>query len=59
VSHTMGSSGRNNSKPSNGSSGHSGGRRPDQTHKKPKDLSVREREEGGCGEGGGVYVVCM
>ena len=47
----------NNSKPS-GSSGHVGGTRPGQTRKKPKDLSAREREERGCGEGGGVYDVC-
>ena len=47
-----------NSKPRIGSSGHIGGTRPGQTLKKPKDLSTREREERGCGEGGGVYVVC-
>jgi hypothetical protein len=29
------------------------------THKKPKDLSTREREEQRCGEGEGVYPVCM
>ena len=44
--------------PSIGSSGHIGGTRPGQTRKKPKDLSAREREECGRGEGGGVYVVC-
>ena len=27
--------------------------------RKPKDLSTREREECGNGEGGGVYTVCM
>jgi hypothetical protein len=27
--------------------------------KKPKDLSVCEREERGRGEGGGVHVVCV
>ena len=48
-----------NSKSRNGSSGHVRGTRPGQTRKKPKDLSAREREEGGCGEGGGVYPVCM
>ena len=37
--------GRNNSKPSSGSSGHAGGMGPGQTRKKPKDLSAREREE--------------
>ena len=47
--------GRNNSKSSSGSSGHTGGTRPGQTHKKTKDLSVREREKGGCGKGGGMY----
>ena len=51
--------GRNNSKPRNGSSGHDRGTRPGQTRKKPKGLSAREREEGGRGEGGGVYTVCM
>jgi hypothetical protein len=30
---------------------------PGQTRKKPKDLSVCEREDRGCGEGGGLYVV--
>ena len=44
---------------SSGSSGHTGGTRPGQTHKKPKDLSARDREESVHGEGGGVYVVCM
>ena len=39
----------------------SGGRteedtRPGRTWKKPKDLSVCENEERGCGEGGCVYV---
>jgi hypothetical protein len=34
-------------------------RRPGQTHKKPKDLSVCDREERGRGEGGGVYAVCI
>ncbi len=33
--------------------------RPGRTWKKPKDLSVCESEEGGCGEGGGVYVTLM
>ncbi len=53
--------GRTNSKPNSGSSGHAGGTTPGQAHKKPKDLSVREREECGRGEGvgGGVYPVCM
>ncbi len=41
-----------------GSRGHVGGTRPGQTRKKPKDLSVREGEDRGCGTGGGVYVVC-
>jgi hypothetical protein len=40
-----------------GSSGHTGGTSPGQTRKKPKDLSTRERENRGCGEGGGLYVV--
>ena len=51
--------GRNDSKTSVGSSGHTGGTRSGQTHKKPKDLSQREREDRGRGEGGGVYDVCM
>jgi hypothetical protein len=49
--------GRNDSNPSRGSSGHPAGTRPGQTHKKPKDLSVREREEFGCVGGGWVYVL--
>ena len=48
---------RNNGNPSTGSSGHAGGTSPGQTHKKPKDLSGREREDRGRGEGGGVYVL--
>ena len=44
VLHTLGYVGRNNSKPSNGSSVHAGDTRPGQTRKKPKDLSTRERE---------------
>ena len=59
ASHTLGRVGRNNSKTSNGSSGHAGGTRSGQTRKKPKDLSVREREDRGCGEDEGVYSVCM
>ena len=58
-SHTLGCVGRNKSKTSNGSSGHNEGTRPGQTRKKPKDLSVCDREDHGRGEGGGVYVVCM
>jgi hypothetical protein len=59
VSHTLGCVSRNNSKPSIGSSGHSGGTSPGQTRKKPMDLREREHEEGGWGEGGGVYPVCV
>ena len=51
-SHTLGGAGRNNSKPSNGSSGHVGDTRPGQTHNKPKDLSVCDREERGLGRSG-------
>ncbi len=58
VSYPLGWTGRNNSKSSNGSSGHTRGTRPGQTPKKPKDLSVREDEDRGCGVGGGVYTVC-
>ena len=47
--------GRNKSKPTIGSSGHVGGTRHGQTR---KDLSAREREERGRGEGVGGYVVC-
>ena len=50
--------GRRNSNPSSGSSGHTGDTRPGQTRKKPKDLSVREREERGCGEGGCCVIYC-
>ena len=57
-SHTLGCTGRNNSKSSSGSSDHAEGTRSGQTRKKPKDLSTREREERGRGEGGGVYNVC-
>ena len=49
--------GRKNSKTSSGSIGHVGDTSPGQTHKKPKDLSGRERQESGRGEGGGVYVL--
>ena len=59
ASYTLGCAGRNNSKTSSGSSGHAGGTRPGQTRKKPKNLSARDREERGRGEGGGVHVVCM
>ena len=48
ASHTLGCTGRNNSKPISGSSGHVGGKSPGQTR-------IREREECGCGEG--VYDV--
>ena len=58
VSHTRGCAGRNNKKSSFGSSGVARGTRPGQTRKKPEDLSEREREDRGCGEGGGVYDVC-
>ena len=30
-----------------------------QSRKKPRDMSVFDRAECGCGEGGGVYVVCI
>ena len=50
--------GRNNSKSSNRSSGHSGDTRPGQTRKKTKDLSTRDREDGGRGEGG-VCMLCV
>ena len=49
--------GRNNSKSGNGSSGHYGDTRPGQTWKKPKDLSVCEGEDRGCGRGEVVYPV--
>ena len=55
----MGYTGRKNGNPCIGSSGLPGGMRPGQTRKKPKDLSTREGEEIGSGEGEGVYVVCM
>ena len=59
ASHTLGCAGRKNSKSSIGSHGHDGGTSPRQTRKKPKDLSARERENRGCGEGEGVHVVFM
>jgi hypothetical protein len=56
ASDTLGCAGKTYSKPS----GHAeGGTRPGRTRKKPKDLSACDREECGCGEGGGVYVVYM
>ena len=57
MSHTLGYVGRKNSKSSIGSHGHAGGTRPGQTRKTPKDLSTREIEESGSGEGVGLYVV--
>jgi hypothetical protein len=59
LSYILGFEGTNNSKPSIGSSGHVGDTRPGHTHKKPRDLSTREREECGRGEGGGLYDVYM
>jgi hypothetical protein len=56
TSHTLGWAGRNNSNLSSGSSGHSGDTRTRQTHKKPEDLSTREREERGRWECVCVYV---
>ena len=53
TSHTLGYTGKTYSK---SSSGHTGGRRPGQTRKKPKDLIVGYREECGRGEVGGVFV---
>jgi hypothetical protein len=50
----LGSVGRKNSKPSIGSHGHAGGMRPCQTRKTPTDLSARDREDRGCGEGVGL-----
>ena len=47
--------GRHDSNPSIGSHGHTGGTRPGQTRKTPKDLSAREREERGRGEGVRLY----
>jgi hypothetical protein len=61
TSHTLGYTGRKNSTPSIGSHGHTGGTRPGQTLKTPKDLSTHESEvsERGCGESVGLYVVYM
>ena len=39
--------GRKNSKPNIGIHGHTGGTRPDQTRKTPKNLSAHESEERG------------
>jgi hypothetical protein len=64
-SYTLGYSGRSNSKTNIGSHGHTGGTRPGQTRKTPKDLSTREceerrrGEERRCGKGVGLYAVHM
>jgi hypothetical protein len=58
-SHALGCTGRKNRKSSIGSHGHTGGTRPDQTRKTTKNLSEHDREERGCGEGVGLYVVYM
>jgi hypothetical protein len=55
--YTLGWAGRNNSKSSSGSSGHTGDTRPGQTPKKVKDLSVREGEDRVSGVCVGVYTV--
>ncbi len=39
--------------------GHTGGTRPGQTRKTPKDLSAHESEDRGRGESVGLYVVYM
>ncbi len=51
--------GRNNSNLNNGVNGHNGDTRSGQTHKKTEDLSARELEERGRGEGVFEYAVCM
>ncbi len=58
VCHGLGCSSKNNSEHRSGCSGHTGVTGPGQTRKKPKDLSVRECEERGCGGDGGMYGVC-
>ena len=58
-SHTLGCTGRKNSKSSIGSHGHAGGTRPDQTRKTTKNLSEHESEECGRGESVGLYAVYM
>jgi hypothetical protein len=50
VSDTLGYTGRKKSKSSIGSHGHVGGMRSGQTRKTPKNLSVHESEDPGCGE---------
>jgi hypothetical protein len=59
VSHTLGCTGRNNSKMSIGSHGHAGDTRPGQTRKTPKHLSARVRRTVGslglCLWGGGFW----
>jgi hypothetical protein len=57
VSHTLGSTGRENSKPNIGSHSHTGDTRPGQTRKTPKDLCEHESEEHGRGESVGWYAV--
>ncbi len=51
--------GRKNSKPNIGIHGHTGGTRPGQTRKTPKNLSAHESEECGCEESVGLYPVCV
>ena len=58
-SHTLGSSGKKNSKPNIGIHDHPGNTRPDQTHKTPKNLSTHESEDRGREESVGLYDVCI
>ena len=56
-SHTLGCTRKTDSKTNPSGHDGEGDSRPGQTRKKPRDLSVYDREECGCGEGGGVYDV--
>ncbi len=51
--------GRKNSKPNIGIHGHTGGTRPGQTRKTPKNLSAHESEDRGREESVGLYAACI
>ena len=59
VSHTLDCVGKTDSNPNPSGNDTEGDSRSGETHEKPRDLSVFDREECGRGEGGGVYVECM
>ena len=59
TSRTLGCTGTTDGNPNPNGHDTEGDCSPGQTHKKPRDLSVYDREDRGCGEGGGVYVVSV